>query len=82
MPDHLHALLAFPPNKRMSDAISTWKGFHSKRHGVIWQLNYFDHRIRSDGELDEKAAYIRQNPVAKNLCLSAEDWPWVTSCIS
>lgn len=77
MPDHLHALLAFPPDKKMSDVIGIWKGFQAKQHGIRWQNNYFDHRIRNDPELTEKAAYIRNNPVAKGLCTHEDEWPWV-----
>ncbi len=79
MPDHLHALLAFPPDKIMSDIIGTWKGYQAKQHAILWQGNYFDHRIRSKAELQEKALYIRLNPVVKGLCLSENDWPWVIS---
>lgn len=79
MPDHLHALLAFPSDKKMSDIIGTWKGYQAKQHGIHWQGNYFDHRIRSKAELNEKALYIRLNPVVKELCSSENDWPWVIS---
>jgi len=77
MPDHLHALLAFPADKEMSKIIGAWKGFQAKKLGVSWQANYFDHRIRNDAEAEEKAAYIRQNPVVKGLCVHKEHWPWV-----
>ena len=77
MPDHLHALLAFPPDKRMSDIIGTWKGFQTKQHRIQWQDNYFDHRIRSDAELDEKFEYILRNPAVKNLCPAGNRWPWM-----
>jgi REP element-mobilizing transposase RayT len=72
MPDHLHALLAFPPDKKMSNVIDTWKSFHAKQSDISWQANYFDHRIRTDAELEEKAAYIRRNPVVKGLCAKEE----------
>lgn len=80
MPDHLHALLVFPYNRDMSEVVASWKGYHGKHHDVRWQENYFDHRIRSRDELKEKEAYIRMNPVRKNLCRYPEEWPWVLSC--
>ena len=80
MPDHLHALLAFPPEKKMSSVIGAWKSYQAKAHGIVWQGNYFDHRIRTDAELEEKAAYIRRNPVVKGLCATEYDWPWVINC--
>jgi REP element-mobilizing transposase RayT len=77
MPDHLHALLAFPRDKAMSQVIKEWKSYHARQHQVIWQDGYFDHRIRNRAELEEKADYIRQNPVAKGLVAQATDWRWV-----
>jgi putative transposase len=81
MPDHLHALLTFPYDTDMGDIVGAWKGYHDKHHDIHWQENYFDHRIRSRAELEEKAMYIRMNPVRKNLCRNPEDWPWVISCV-
>ena len=77
MPDHLHALLSFPDDRPMSRAIAAWKSWHARQREVVWQNNYFDHRIRDEREFQLKAAYIRSNPVAKGLCLRPEDWPWV-----
>jgi putative transposase len=76
MPDHLHALLSFPADQAMSEVVGAWKRYQSKQRNMHWQANYFDHRIRSLKELDDKAAYIRYNPVVKNLCAKPEDWPW------
>ena len=76
MPDHLHALLAFPPHAVMSRTIGEWKKYHTQHRQVLWQDGYFDHRIRDAHEFKEKAAYIRQNPVVKGLCTRPEDWPW------
>ena len=77
MPDHLHALLAFPTAEAMSGVVGDWKRFHANTHHVAWQDGYFDHRIRGEKEFELKANYIRQNPVVKGLCARAEDWPWV-----
>ena len=77
MPDHLHALLCFPPDSRMIVVVGRWKAWQRRTLGIVWQDNFFDHRIRNDRELGFKAHYIRQNPVAKGLCASAADWPWM-----
>lgn len=77
MPDHTHALLSFPPDRSMSKMIGEWKKWHARSKTVLWQDNYFDHRIRDDAEFQQKAAYIRNNPVVKKLCARVEDWPWV-----
>jgi len=77
MPDHLHALLVFPRNKAMSQVMKEWKSCHARQHRVIWQEGYFDHRIRDRAALEEKANYIRQNPVAKGLVAQATGWRWI-----
>ncbi|MFN8624425.1 MAG: transposase [Candidatus Binatia bacterium] len=77
MPDHWHALLSFPVSENMSTVVGQWKAFHARHSGVIWQDNYFDHRLRSDESVPLKAWYIRSNPVVKGLCERVEDWPWV-----
>ena len=76
MPDHLHALLAFPLHATMAKTIGAWKRYASRELGVVWQENFFDHRIRNDHEFTEKFAYILRNPVAKKLCTLESDWPW------
>lgn len=77
MPDHLHALLAFPPEARMSGVIRNWKRFHTRQNNVCWQEGFFDHRIRNEEEQTEKFHYILNNPVVKKFCKRPEDWPWV-----
>lgn len=52
----------------MSNVIGDWKRYQNTSLGVVWQDNFFDHRIRNDAEYFEKAEYIRRNPVAKGLC--------------
>jgi putative transposase len=80
MPDHLHALLIFSSATAMGPVPSSWKGYHAKRLGLTWQNNFFDHRIRTPGKLKEAEAYIRQNPVRRNLCAEQSAWPWLISC--
>lgn len=80
MPDHLHALVSFESDKRMSRVVGGWKRFHARTNRVMWQEGFFDHRLRNDerGEqLDAKADYIRRNPMAAGLCANPEDWPWI-----
>ena len=80
MADHLHTLLSFAGDEPISKVIGDWKHFQRRKHGIIWQEGYFDHRLRDDerGEqLSAKMNYIRQNPVVAGLCTRAEDWPWI-----
>jgi REP element-mobilizing transposase RayT len=76
MPDHLHALLTFPADQCMSDVVGDWKRWHTLHSGVERQENFFDHRIRTDAEREEKFRYIRNNPIVKGLCARPADWPW------
>ena len=60
MPDHMHAMLVFPSQSSMSVVIRNWKRATARLHGVQWQDNYFDHRIRNDDESAKTWAYIRR----------------------
>jgi hypothetical protein len=77
MPDHWHALLRFGSGRDMGRTIGDWKRFHAQRNGVVWQENYFDHRLRDHlEEFEAKWVYIWNNPVVAGLCARVEDWPW------
>jgi REP element-mobilizing transposase RayT len=81
MPDHIHffaapSSIAGPSIERWSDY---WKGRFAKRCGRLdwrWQRALFHHRLRSPQEWLEKSAYVRNNPVVKELAASADEWPW------
>lgn len=77
MPDHLHALLALPHDKQLGRTITAWKSYQTKTLRIDWQEGFFDHRLRNDESLEEKADYIRMNPVRAGLVAHAEDWPHV-----
>ncbi|MEZ5415241.1 MAG: hypothetical protein R3F03_13135 [Opitutaceae bacterium] len=77
MPDHWHALIAFPRFERMAAVVGDWKHYVARQAGVKWQEGFFDHRLRTNESGDEKWAYIAENPVRGGLCAKAEDWPWV-----
>ncbi len=76
MPDHWHALLAFPRDSGMAPAVRNWKRGTAKFQDIHWQENFFDHRIRNLGKHGETWHYIRRNPVVNGLCASEEQWPW------
>ena len=77
MPDHLHAVISFPPAPGMSRTIASWKGYLRKNHSIHWQGNYFDHRLRNEDEFVEKMHYISMNPVRAGLAAKPGAWPWV-----
>lgn len=76
MPDHLHALIAFPASPGMSETVRNWKRSTARFQGVRWQDGYFDHRLRDGESLGEAWGYISRNPVVKGLCATADRWPW------
>jgi REP element-mobilizing transposase RayT len=76
MPDHIHALLVFPIDPGMSRGVGEWKRYTARTLGIRWQENFFDHRLRDEGESTKTYAYILQNPVVKGLCSCEADWPW------
>ena len=77
MPDHAHGLISFSPEMKMQKSIALWKRYTARYGSIQWQRDFFDHRIRGGDNLDEKAYYIRMNPVRKALCNQPDDWPYV-----
>ncbi len=78
MPDHLHALISFPPSgKTQRLIVRKWKEWTAKQFGIGWQRDYFEHRLRHDESRNQKAEYILQNPVRKGLVTNAKDWPFI-----
>jgi putative transposase len=78
MPDHVHALISFPPSgKPLRRVVSQWKEWTAKQCGIGWQRDFFEHRLRQEESRREKAEYILQNPVRKQLVSRPEEWPFV-----
>jgi putative transposase len=76
MPDHLHMLIGVPGNARLSNLVRDFKRITTRIAKIDWQRNFFDHRLRHDESLDEKVAYIRNNPVRAGLITEGEEWPY------
>jgi REP element-mobilizing transposase RayT len=77
MPDHVHMLVAFPDVINMTATVRGWKSYIARRHGIRWQRDFFDHRIRNGESWEKKAHYIRQNPIRAGLVNEAGIWPYV-----
>jgi putative transposase len=77
MPDHLHALISFPPEAQMEKVVRDRKRYAAKPTGVVWQDGFFDHRLRDNENLQEKARCLRMNPVRAGLISRPEKWPYV-----
>jgi putative transposase len=77
MPDHLHALLAFPRQEDMEQVVRNLKRFIAKQAAVKWQDGFFDHRLGGEENFQQKAHYIRMNPVRAGLTANFEKWAYV-----
>lgn len=78
MPDHIHALLSFPPSPNtVQRTITQWKRWTARQLGIDWQRDFFEHRLRSSESWREKANYILANPVRKGLVTEVAAWPYV-----
>ena len=47
------------------------------RKGPLWQDEFFDHVLRNDENIEQKAHYIIENPVRKGLCTAPDDYPYL-----
>ncbi|PYI91014.1 MAG: hypothetical protein DMF03_03975 [Verrucomicrobia bacterium] len=63
IPDHLHLLIGIDGKAPLSDIVRDFKRIIARTTGIKWQRNYFDHRVRKDESLPEKADYILNNPM-------------------
>jgi putative transposase len=80
MPNHVHFIVWLgeqsPPLGRVvggykSSTVNAWVE-HLKKTGQVgvgrfWQRNYYEHVIRNEFELEQKRAYIRNNPIKQAL---------------
>ena len=46
MPDHLHAIIAFPRETGMKRTIINWKHYLATNQPIQWQRDFFDHRLQ------------------------------------
>ena len=76
MPDHVHLLVKFSQDG-VRKVVMNWKRYAATKVGVMWQRDFFDHRLRSDESFSEKAFYIRNNPVRAGLVDNPNKWPYV-----
>ena len=90
MPDHVHLILTpkvdkekmtvFPLFEIMKAIKSASAHLINRRlcqHGAIWQEESFDRVLRSSEKLEEKVAYILQNPVRWGQVEDWQDYRWL-----
>ncbi|HEY3383214.1 MAG TPA: transposase [Vicinamibacterales bacterium] len=83
MDDHVHVVVVPRAGERLERLLHSWKSFtshrfcrHGERRPPMWQDEYFDRLLRTDGELDEKLEYITGNPWKRWSNLKAYRWVW------
>jgi REP element-mobilizing transposase RayT len=81
MPDHWHALFALREPwmlpKFMHALMSYVAGMTAtllKNHNTSWQDGYYDTRVKTSKQFEFVSRYIEQNPVAKELVETPEEW--------
>jgi REP element-mobilizing transposase RayT len=69
MPNHVHLLAAFPNEEAMLNQCTSWKRFTGRkinaavgRRGEFWQVEQFDHLVRSVEQFEHYRRYIAENP--------------------
>jgi putative transposase len=86
MPDHVHFFCA----ERSEGALHSLAGFMNKWKEwtakqicralsippPVWQVEFFDHLLRSDESYAEKWLYVRENPVRQKHVAAWEQWPY------
>jgi len=70
MPNHVHILVVFPDAEQMLKQCESWKHFTAVRinrelgrQGRFWQVDDFDHLVRSPEQFEYLRDYIAENPV-------------------
>jgi REP element-mobilizing transposase RayT len=84
MPDHVHFFCA--PRQGASSLetfVGRWKEWTAKRMirelncaRPVWELEFFDHLMRSEESCVEKWDYVYRNPVRAGLVTRPEDWAY------
>jgi REP-associated tyrosine transposase len=69
MPNHLHLIAAFPSEELLLKQCEGWKRFTAReiqkrlaRQGEFWQVDQFDHLVRSEQDFAKYRKYIAGNP--------------------
>ena len=69
MPNHVHALVEPAPGTVLGDILQKWKGGSAReinlalgRTGSLWQVEPFDHIVRSEAQLQHFRRYVALNP--------------------
>jgi len=81
MPDHYHLLVFLLPGHTLRQVMESLGKYTSRRinwllgtSGKFWQDEYYDHRCRTEAEIEDALMYIEHNPVRSGLVPDAALW--------
>jgi type I restriction enzyme R subunit len=81
MPNHVHLLVAFPDESSLSTQCESWKRFTGReinrslhRTGEFWQVEHFDHLVRSEDQFWHYRRYIAENGQKAGLAKGEYRW--------
>jgi len=90
MPDHVHMIFTPLVNTQaveiysLAEIMDALKGASAHkvnqmlhRKGRVWQVESFDHVLRSSESLDAKVQYLLENPARRGLARTWTDYPWL-----
>jgi putative transposase len=85
MSNHFHLLVASSLDE-LSNGMQRLQATHAQRFnrkyarvGHLFQERFHARAVEGELEFELVYAYIRNNPVAADLCADADDWPWTGS---
>ncbi len=74
MPNHVHLLAAFRDEKTMCTQCTSWKRYTARainrqlqQSGEFWQVEPFDHLVRSSEQFEYYRRYMAENPARARL---------------
>jgi REP element-mobilizing transposase RayT len=79
MPDHVHLLVRVGERLALGQVMGKWKTMTRtilREHGLTWQRDFFERRLRPDDEAEPFGRYIFLNPYRDKLVSLAETWPY------
>lgn len=81
MPNHVHLLAAFPDEDSMLKQCTSWKRYTARhinrrlnQSGEFWQVEPFDHLVRSPEQFEYFRRYIKEN--SRQARLAAGQYSW------
>ena len=83
MDDHVHVVVVPAETATLEDVVYGWKSFTTNqlmrefaRKARVWQRGSYDRVVRAGGELEQKIAYVRENPRRRWPDGERYEWVW------